>query len=146
MSRRRLLVVPLALAIAAGSAMTFAQQATGVISGKASRQFAPRYSDYTVQVRNAATGKPVIAAPVERDGRFSFPALALNERYLIEIVQTGRNAPICTEGPIALVADKQTRKTDVTIECGKTPAILWLLAASAGTAAAVGLTNASPSR
>ena len=146
MTRSRLMAAILAVAIAGSPAMTLAQQATGLISGKASRQFEPRYTDYKVQIRDVATGTPVLAKPLDADGRFAFPDLALNERYLVELFQTRQNVLVCTEGPFALVATIQPQKTNVTIECGKTPAILWLLAAGAGTAAAVSVANVSPSR
>jgi len=146
MTSRRLLSVTTAFAVACVPAILLAQQATGVIGGHAGRQFAPRFTDYTVQLRDVQSGRPVLTKALDADGGFSFPGLALNQRYLVEIYQTQRNALVCTEGPFQLLPDTAPQKTDVTIECGKTPAILWLLVAGAGTASAVAVSTASGSR
>jgi hypothetical protein len=146
MTSRRLLATTLAFAIACAPHVMLGQQANGVIGGRAGNQFAPRYVDYTVQVRDAATGRPVGATPLGQDGRFSFPNLDLNQRYLVEIYRTAQNALVCTEGPFRLGPGALAQKTDVTIECGKAPAILWLLVAGAGTASAVAISTASGSR
>ena len=97
-------------------------------------------------MRNATTGTPVLAVPLDRYGRFSFPGLELNQRYLVELYQTKPTTLVCTEGPFRLVPDKLTSKTDVTIECGRAPAILWLILAGAGTVSAVATSTASASR
>ena len=148
MKPHRLVAAMLAAAMAGIPAMTIAQQATCLISGRAGQQFAPLYTNYTVQVRDVATGNPVIAKPLDQDGRFSFANLELNQRYLVELYQTSarQTTLVCTEWPFGLAADKMTQKTDVKIECGKTPAILWLLIAGAGTASAVAVSAASGSR
>ena len=143
---RRSLVALLVLSITCLPSISLAQQANGIISGKASDQFKPRFTDYTVQVRNAATGQAVGAKPLNADGKFSFSGLALNQKYLVEIFLTKDNRLICTEGPYALATTQVTQRTNVTIDCGKTPAILWLLVAAGGTASAVGLGTASGSR
>jgi hypothetical protein len=53
---------------------------------------------------------------------------------------------VCSEGPYTLKAPDQEVKADVNIDCGATPAALWLLAAGAGTAAAVATATASGSK
>ena len=60
----------------------------------------------------------------------------------------GGNVPVRTGmTKVGLPGAKEGwQKTDVTIECGKAPAILWLLVAGAGTASAVALSTASASR
>jgi len=145
MTIRRFLAVAVALTIMCLPATSLAQS-TGVISGKASDQFKPQFTDYTVQVRNAETGQAVASKPLDADGKFSFTGLALNQFYLVEIFRTKDNRLICTEGPYALAADKVSTRTNVTIGCGKPPAALWLLIAAGGTASAVGMTTASGSR
>ena len=142
----RLLINALVACLIALPATSFAQQPNGVIGGVATSQFGPRYTDYTVQIRNATTGQAIASKALDRDGKFSFTALPLNQRYLVEIFQTTPNRLVCTEGPFALEFNKITQKTDVKIGCGKSPAIAWLLVAGAGTAAAMGVTTASPSR
>jgi hypothetical protein len=146
MTRRRLLAWTLAFTIALLPAMLLGQEATGVIGGRAANQFAPHYLDYSVQLRDAATGKALAATPLDQDGRFSFPNLDLTRRYLVELVPAKSNSPVCTKGPFRLGPGTLAQKTDVTIECGEAPAILWLLLAGAGTASAVALSTASASR
>jgi hypothetical protein len=132
--------------LAALPSASLAQQSNGVIGGAATTQFGPQYADYTIQIRNATTGQSVASKALDRDGKFTFTDLPLNRRYLVEIWQTTPNRLVCTEGPFALEYNKITQKTDVKVGCGKSPAIAWLLVASAGTAAAMGVTTASPSR
>ena len=55
-----------------------------------------------------------------------------------------QNKVVCTEGPYVLATGSPT-KADVNIDCGKAPAALWLLAAGAGTAAAIALATNSTS-
>jgi hypothetical protein len=146
MTRSRFLAATLALTITCLPSASLAQQATGVISGKASNQFKPRFTDYTVQVRNAVTGESVSTKPLSADGKFAFNGLPLNQNYLVEILLTKDNRLICTEGPYALTTNHIPQRTDVTIGCGTSPAILWLLVAAGGTASAVGMATASGSR
>jgi hypothetical protein len=145
MAIRRFLAVALAAAIAVTPAASVAQQATGLIAGKASDEVKPPYADYAVVLRNVATSQPVANRPLDNEGRFSFPNLPLNQRYLVELVHTKQNKVICTEGPYGLVVGDVTSKTDVNIDCGKPPALLWILGAGAA-AALIGATQASPSR
>jgi hypothetical protein len=56
---------------------------------------------------------------------------------------------VCTEGPFDLAKLPQTSKAGVNIECGRTPASWWLLAAAGAagiTAGVVANDPASPSR
>jgi hypothetical protein len=146
MTIRRPLVLGLVTLLALMPAMSGAQQGTGVLAGKATDEVKPPYGDYTVQIRNTATGQMVATKTLDSEGRFSFPELALNQRYLVELVHAKQNRVVCTEGPFGLVTGQLTSKTDVNIDCGKPPALLWLLAAGAGTAALLGATQASASR
>jgi len=142
----RLVRVLLACAIAVAPTVLLAQQATGVIAGHAGNQFAPNFTEYSVQVRDLATGKAVLIKPLDRDGRFAFDALALNRKYLVELYLAKTTKLVCTEGPFTLTPGPGAQRGNVTIECGKAPAVLWLLAAAAGTASAVALSTASASR
>lgn len=125
--------------------LTQAQQANGLLAGKATDQVKPPYLEYTVQVRNTATGVMVASRTLDFEGKFSFPDLPLDQRYLVELVHTKQNRVVCTEGPFGLAAQAPS-KANVNIDCGKPPALLWLLAAGAGTAALLGVTQASASR
>jgi hypothetical protein len=127
--------------------LTMAQQslATGVIAGKASDEVKPPYADYTVLLRNVATGQPVGTKVLDQEGKFSFPNLELNQRYLVELIQTKQNKVVCTEGPYGLVVNDRPQKLDVNIDCGKPPALLYILIGGAATAALLG-NNGSGSR
>jgi hypothetical protein len=146
MTLRRALGAVLAATIALSPSMSLAQQGNGLIAGKATDEVRPPYSDYSVVIRNATTGQPAGTRALDSEGRFSIPDLPLNQRYLVELVHVKQNRVVCTEGPFGLVAGGLTTKTDVNIDCGKSPALLWLLVAGAGTAALLGTTQASPSR
>jgi hypothetical protein len=147
MTIRRTLASVLAFALALTPSLSLAQQqlGTGALAGKASDEVKPPYGDYTVLVRNVATGQPVATKVLDQDGKFSFPNLELNQRYLIELVQTKQNKVLCTEGPYGLVVNERTQKLDVNIDCGKPPALLYILLGGAATAALLG-NNASGSR
>ena len=147
MTIRRLLVATLVLLVACLPSVSVAQVARGTIAGQAGKQFGPRYTDYTVQLRDISSGQSVASKPLGADGKFSFSDLQLRQRYLVEVYQTTPMRLVCTEGPFTLdfYKDKQ-QKTDVVVQCGKSPALAWLLVAGAGTAAAMGTTTASGSR
>jgi hypothetical protein len=146
MNSRHVLAMTLAAAIAFLPTIALAQQATGTLSGVAAAKFTPT-SDYTVVLRNAATGQIVATTTLGASGTWTFDKVALNQQYLVELVSKTSSAQVCTKGPYSLAKDQITIRNDVKFECGKSPAILWLLAAGAGTAATVaGVATASPSR
>jgi hypothetical protein len=134
----------LALAVAVAPTALLAQQSAGVLSGKATDEAKKPYTDYTVQLRDAATGQIVTTSPLNDQGLFAFANLALGKRYLVEL--TKQSKVVCTEGPFALASPNLVSKTDVNIDCGKPPAALWLLAAGAGTAAVIAVAARSGSR
>ena len=146
MTIRRLLVATLVALIACLPATSLAQIPRGTIAGQAGKQFGPHFTDYTVQLRNVSSGQLVTSKPLAQDGKFSFADLQLNQRYLVEVYQAAPMRLVCTEGPYLLDFYKNKQKTDVVVECGKSPALAWLLVAGAGTAAAMGTTTASGSR
>lgn len=146
MTVRRLLIAALVALVACLPSVSLAQAPTGTISGQASKQFGPHFTDYTVQLRNISSGQAVSSKPLAQDGKFSFASLQLNQRYLVEVYQTTPMRLVCTEGPFTLDFYKNKQKTDVIVECGKSPALAWLLVAGAGTAAAMVTTTASGSR
>jgi hypothetical protein len=146
MTIRRTLASLLALVLALAPGLTTAQQlASGAIAGKASDEVKPPYDDYQVLLRNAATGQAVGTKVLDRDGKFSFTSLELNQRYLVELVQIKQNRVVCTEGPYGLVVNERTSKLDVNVDCGKPPALLYVILGGAATAALLG-NNASGSR
>jgi hypothetical protein len=140
---RRILTLTLALAVALVPAALLAQS-NGILSGKATDEAKKPYNNYTVQVRDAATGTVVTTGPLNDQGLFAFNNLALGKRYLVELVHQSK--VVCTEGPFALASPNLVSKTDVNIDCGKPPAALWLLAAGAGTAAVIAIVTASTNK
>jgi hypothetical protein len=133
MVRMRTLRVTLALAVALTPAAIMAQ--SGAISGKADKEAKTPYMDYSVQLRDAATGQVVKTMVLGNAGTFAFSGLDLNRRLVVELVNTKENKIVCTEGPYSLSTGTPSM-TEVDVKCGKNPA-LWLLAAGAGTAALV---------
>ncbi|HVT47797.1 MAG TPA: hypothetical protein VHD57_08430 [Vicinamibacterales bacterium] len=146
MALKRALAVGLMMTM--GLAPLAAQQAvtTGTISGKAVDEAKKPYSNYVVQLRDISTGQIVSSQTLDPQGLFSFTNIELSKRYLVELYSVRRSKVVCSEGPYALTAPSQETKADVNIDCGATPAALWLLAAGAGTAAAVVTATASGSK
>jgi hypothetical protein len=139
MATWKILTIALAAAMALGVTPSLAQQANGIISGSADDEANQPYSDYSVQLRDAATGQIVNTAQLNAQGQFSFEKVSLSQRLLVELINVKDKSTVCTEGPYVL-APGQTSKTNVNIDCGKrVPTSLWILAAGAGTAAAIGL-------
>lgn len=126
MTSRRLLSFALAALLAVGSMPVLAQQA-GTLAGKAIDEAKKPYSDYAVQIRNAATGQIVRTEPLNDTGLFTFASLELGQRYLVELFNVPDAKVVCTEGPFNLQTPSMPTKVDVNIDCGK-PA-LWLLLA-----------------
>jgi hypothetical protein len=147
MSIKRGLALALVLALAGGASQAIlnaASQATGLISGKANAEAKKPYSDYSVMVRDVATGQVASTVPLNDQGGFSFSNLELSKRYLVELFSTKANKVVCTEGPYVLSPTLLT-KTDVNINCGTNPAA-YLIAAGAGAAAAIALAVRSASK
>jgi hypothetical protein len=136
----------LAALLAVGVSPAMAQQTAGIISGKATDEAKQPYSDYAVQLRDAATGQVVGTQPLNPQGQFSFSGVEMARRYLVELFNTKQNKVVCTEGPYVLSAATLPSKTDVNIDCGRAPAALWLLAAGAGAAAAIAVATRSVSQ
>jgi hypothetical protein len=145
MAMRKLQAIFLAAVMAAGAAPSFAQQSNGTISGIADDEANRPYSNYSVQLRDAATGQVVSTTNLTDQGRFTFENVGLSRRLLVELVNLKDKDIVCTEGPFTLTP-QGTMRTDVNIDCGKVPAAFWLLAAGAGTAAAIALADESPSQ
>jgi len=139
--------------MALGTVPAMAQQAAqttpagnGVIAGRATDEAKQPYSDYAVQLRDAATGRVVTAQPLNAQGQFGFSGLELSRRYLVELFNTRENKLVCTEGPYYLSSPTMVSKNDVNVDCGKAPAALWLLVAGAGTAGAIAIVTRSVSQ
>jgi hypothetical protein len=145
MATRKTLAIALAAVMAFSVSPLFAQQTNGVISGSADDEAKQPYSDYSVQLRDAATGQIVNTVQLNGQGQFSFENVGLGRRLLVELLNVKDKNTVCTEGPYVL-APGQPSKTNVNIDCGKAPAAFWLLAAGAGTAAAIALAEQSPSQ
>jgi hypothetical protein len=139
MISKRFMALGLTTLLAVGSIPVLAQQA-GTLGGKATDEAKQPYSDYTVQIRDAATGQIVQTQPLNATGQFTFSNLEMNQRLLVELFNVPKAEVVCTEGPFTLQTPAMPSKTDVNIDCGKKA--LWLLLA----APAIGLLAArSPS-
>ncbi|MEO7190512.1 MAG: hypothetical protein ABI051_05605 [Vicinamibacterales bacterium] len=143
MATRRILAASLATLLAFGISPALAQQANGVLAGRATDEARQPYTEYSVQLRDPSTGQVVGTVALSAQAQFSFNNVQLSRKLLVELTKQGK--VICTEGPYAL-STGLTSKTDVNISCGKTPAALWLLTAAAGTAAAVAVATRSASQ
>jgi hypothetical protein len=144
MTTRHVLIVALACSVSVGTLL--ARQANGMLAGKATDEAKKPYSDYAVQLRDVATGQITSTQPLSGEGRFSFSGVELSRRYLVELFQTKERKVVCTEGPYMLTAGSMPNKTDINIDCGKTPAALWLLLAGAGAAGAIAIVTRSSSK
>lgn len=142
---RRGVAAALAAVLTIGISPVMAQGVTGSISGKATDEAKKPYANYAVQLRDAESGQLIGTTPLDTQGLFSFANLQVSRRFLVELYAVKDNKVICTEGPYPLTASAANR-TNVNIDCGATPAALWLLAAGAGTVAAVAVATESASR
>ena len=143
---RRLPTLGLALLIALTPSLSLAQQGGGVIGGKATEQVKAPFEDYSVVLRNVQTGQAVETKVLDKAGMFSFPSVPLNQRYLVELVQTKDKKVLCTEGPFGLVTGEIVSITNVNIDCKKSNALLYMIVGGLTTAALLGTTQASGSR
>ena len=145
MTTRRVFAFMLAATLAVGASPAMAQQTAGIIAGRAADRKLT-FSDFAVQLRDAASGQVIGTQPLNAQGQFSFSGVEMSRRVLVELFNTSQNRVVCTEGPFVLNATSLPSKTDVTIDCGRTPAALWLLAAGAGAAAAIAVATRSVSQ
>jgi hypothetical protein len=134
------------LAVSLGVAPLVAQDATGTLGGRAVDEARKPYTNYTVQLRDVANAQIVQTAPLTNEGLFSFQKLTLAKNYLVELVDVRDKKVVCSEGPYLLASPNATVKNDVNIDCGVSPAALWLILAGAGTATAIAVTQASPAQ
>jgi hypothetical protein len=145
MAIRKVFAIALAAVVAIGVTPSLAQQANGIISGSADDEARKPYSDYSVQLRDAATGQIAGTVQLNPLGQFSFENVGLSRRLLVELVNVKDKNVVCTEGPYVLTQTEMS-KTNVNVDCGVVPAAFWILAAGAGTAAAIALADQSPSQ
>jgi hypothetical protein len=145
MSIRRGFALALAVSMACGSVPALAAgQAGGAISGKAVHEAKAPYSNYSVRLRDIATGTIAKTTGLDRQGQFAFADVALSQRFAVELFDTQANKVVCTEGPYAL-SQTTTSVTKVDINCGVNPAAWWL-AAAGGAAAAIAVGTQSNSQ
>jgi hypothetical protein len=132
--------------VAGVSPLTAQQQVapTGSIAGRATDEARRPYSNYVVQLRDVDTGQIVNSVPLDSQGRYQFQNLPLSRHFLVELYNVRDREMICTEGPQTLTAIAAERN-DLNIDCGATPAALWLLMAAAGAVAATGIVTQSAS-
>jgi hypothetical protein len=107
---------------------------TGVLAGRAKAD-AKRLTDYAVQLRDAETGKVLTTVPIDSVGVFVAKEVPVSKPYLLELVRANaKGTPVlCTAGPYVVSADPKV-KTTARLDCGRTPAAVWVLSAAAGTA------------
>jgi len=145
-SRSRFCALALVFVFTVGLSPMAAQQAavTGIIAGRATDEARRPYANYIVQLRDADTGQIVTTVPLDSQGRYRFVDLPLERHFLIELYNVRDREMICTEGPQTLTPNANERN-DLNIDCGATPAALWLLMAAVGAVAATGVVTQSGS-
>lgn len=144
--RQRVIAAAMALTLSIGLTPMAAQQPqTGTIAGRATNEARRPYTNYVVQLRDAETAQIVATTPLNANGGYEFANVRIDQPHLVELYNVRDRQLICTEGPYALT-ERVVRRTDMNIDCGATPAALWLLAATTGAVSAIGLTTASPSQ
>jgi len=121
MSIRRTLA--LSLAIVSMPATCLAGQDMGSMSGRASAEAKKPYTDYVVQLRDPSSGQVALKSQIDAIGLFSFAAVPLSRRLLVELVYIPTNKVVCTEGPYMLTLNATTR-SDINFHCGANPAIV----------------------
>ena len=146
MRTRRVVAFMLTAILAVGVSPAMAQQTAGIIAGRATDEAKQPYTDFAVQLRDVQTGQVVGTQPLNAQGQFSFSGVEMTRRYLVELFNTRENRVVCTEGPFVLSTPQVPSKTDVNIDCGRTPVALWLLAAGAGAAAVIAVATRSVSQ
>ena len=144
MTTRRLLAGWLVVTLSISPVL--AQDPLGTISGRAVDEARQPYANFSVQVRDVANGQVVQTVPLTAQGLFSAGKLTLSKRYLVELVDLRARKVVCSEGPYLLSGPDAITRNDVNIDCGASPAALLLILAGAGTATAIAVTEASPSR
>ena len=144
MRTRYALTIAAAFSLTVGAAL--AQQTSGMLAGKATDEAKKPYSDYAVQLRDVATGQIAVSQSLNDQGQFSFSGVQMSRRYLVELFQIKERKVVCTEGPYMLSAPSLPNKTDINIDCGAAPAVLWLLLAGAGAAGTIAIVTRSASK
>ena len=138
MSAKRFLALSVmtALVSAAVPSQAMDDQNSGVLAGKATREASKPYSNYSVRARLASGGSGN-TVPLGPDGKFAVSGLIFPGDYLVELINNDSGSVLCTEGPF------KNAKGNIIIDCGKTPAALWLTPLAGGLAATLGVVSAS---
>jgi hypothetical protein len=133
------------LAIGVPSLSTAGQE-TGVLNGRVKAD-AHRFSEYAVQLRDAETGKVLMTVPIDAQGFFAAKDVPVGKAYLLELVRANvKDTPLlCTAGPYQVSSDPKV-KTNARLDCGRAPAVGWVLAAAAGTAGLISFVTRSASQ
>ena len=152
MSTRRILAIAMAVLLVGlpGVAAARPQSVIGSISGTVDSKTV-KSGTYTVRVRDVVSGQVVKTEPLGTQGEFKFTELPLGHKYLVELFDTSLSKVVSTLGPFALSTAASVAVTGVVMSSAATmaaavPAAAWLLAAGAGTAAAVATATESASR
>lgn len=126
--------------------VTAAQDALGVLNGRVKAD-SSHLTDYTVQLRDAETGKVFKTVAVDRQGLFAAKDVPIGKPYLLELIRaSAKNSPlVCTAGPYQVSPDPKV-KTNARLDCGRMPAAYWVLAAAAGVAGSAAIMTRSASQ
>src|SRR5215208_1384149 len=100
MAMKQAVALTLVFALAGASTpalVNAAPQATGSISGKATDEAKKPYSDYSVMVRDVATGQVTGTVPLDLQGKFAFANLPLSKKYVVELFNIKHSKVVCAE-------------------------------------------------
>lgn len=137
MAAKQIGATALALVLTVGmSPLAAGQQAAGagVLGGRATDEARRPYSNYVVQLRDVATGELVTTTPLDEQGSYRFDGLDLQRPFLVELFNSPTRVVVCTEGPVVLTTAVPALPTQ-NIDCGMSPAAVWLVGAAAAAAA-----------
>lgn len=126
-----------------GQAAWAAQPITGPLFGRITDEHKKPFALYAVQLRDTTSGKLLMTEAIDVQGRFVFNEVPVGEPYLLELVRAKDNRIVCTGGPYVVNSDPKLTPT-VDLDCGRTPAVFWVLAAAAGTAGLLAIADRSP--
>src|ERR1041385_7797243 len=124
MSIKRTVTLALVFSVAVGTApamVTVAAQGAGKILGRATDEAKKPYTDYSVLLRDIASGQVVTTVPLDPQGLFTFNTVDLSRRFQVELFRATDNKVVCTEGPYTLTDKQSTRQ--VNINCGNNSAL-----------------------
>ncbi len=140
--QRPLAILLSATLILGGPTAWAAQPSTGPLVGRISDESKRPFVTYAVQLRDTSSGKLLTTEAIDPQGRFVFKAVPIGAPYLLELVRVKDSRIVCTAGPYVVNSDPKLTPS-VDLDCGRTPAGFWVLAAAAGTAGLLAIADRS---